>query len=259
MNTPPTPYTLVTGASTGIGKELAIIAAREGRNLVLIARSKAPLERLAEELTHHHDVLVEVIVSDLTDPSSPQMICSALRQKQITIDVLINNAGFGDYGLFSKSDRDTQLRLIDLNVRALTEMTHRLLTGMLARKSGRIMNVGSVASFFPGPMMSSYFASKAYVLSFSEALAEELRGTGVTATCLCPGSTRTDFGETARADPSHSTRTSRVTASAVASFGWAAMMRGKPVAVHGYGNRVAIVGAKFLPRSVVTRLVKRLQ
>lgn len=254
-----TPYTLITGASSGIGKELAIIAGRERRNIVLIARSKAPLEKLAKELTHRYGILAEVIVSDLAEQSSPQLILSALHQKNILVDTLVNNAGVGDYGPFGESDRAAQLRLVDLNVRALTELTHLLLPGMVKRQSGRIMNVGSVASFFPGPMMSSYFASKAYVLSFSEALAEELRGTGVTVTCLCPGSTKTEFGDAAGVGEHHSTRTSRVTATTVAAFGWAAMVRGKPVAIHGYGNRAMIVCAKFLPRVLVARLVKRFQ
>lgn len=252
-------YTLITGASGGIGQELAIIAAREGHNLVLVARNKEKLIKLARELTKRHDIYAEVIACDLSETPGPKKVCDVLGKKHLTIDTLINNAGFGDYGEFLHSDLSTQLNMIDLNIRSLTELTHRLLPGMVERGSGRIMNVGSVASFLPGPLMSVYFASKAYVLSFSEALVEELKGSGVTVTCLCPGSTSTGFGDNANVSETHSTKTTNVTAADVAEYGWDEMMRGSPVAIHRFNNRAAVWLTRFFPRAVVRRLVHWIQ
>lgn len=252
-------YTLVTGASSGIGKALATIAAREGHGLILVARNKRALASLAYDLSERYSVPTRVIVTDLSDPESPTKIYHELEQNGVVVDILINNAGFGDYGAFLSSSVDTQLAMIAVNIRALTELTHLFLPDMIARGSGRIMNVGSVASFVPGPMMSVYFATKAYVLSFSEALSEELRGTGVSVTCLAPGSTSTGFGDTAQAKANHSTKTSRVTAQSVAEYGWRAMMSRKTVAIHGIGNRLSLRLVRFLPRAVVTRIVRKIQ
>lgn len=252
-------YTLITGASGGIGEALARKAAGDGRNVVLVARNKGKLTKLARELTKQHDIDAEVMAFDLSLPESPKQLCDVLKRKKITVDILVNNAGFGDYGTFAESDLETQLAMVDLNVRSLTELTHRLLPGMVARKHGYIMNVASVAGFLPGPLMSVYFASKAYVLSFSEALFEELRGSGVSVTCLCPGSTKTAFGETAHVSETHSTRTSRVTATDVADYGWDAMLAKKPVAVHRLSNRSMLWFTRFMPRRLVTRLVHDIQ
>lgn len=254
-----TTYTLITGASGGIGKELALIAAREGRNVVLVARRRGALTKLARELTKRYDIYSEVIAADLTSADAVETIQIALRRKKITVGILINNAGFGSYGNFAMSDKASQLAMIDLNIRALTELTHALLPTLLAQKQAYIMNLGSVAGFLPGPLMSVYFASKAYVLHFSEALAEELRGSGVSVTCLCPGSTKTGFGEVARVSATHSTRTSRVTAREVAEYGWRAMKRKKRVAVYGFSNRLSLVLIRFLPKAAVTRIVHRIQ
>ncbi len=161
--------------------------------------------------------------------------------------------------MFVASDRQKQLALIDLNVRALTELTHLFLPAMVKAGAGRIMNVGSIASFVPGPRMSVYFASKAYVLSFSEALAEELKDSGVSVTCLCPGSTKTNFAGTAHVSKTHSTATSLITPAQVAEFGWNAMMNGKRVAIHGASNRFALFAMRFLPRRTITRIVARIQ
>lgn len=254
-----TTYALVTGASGGIGKELASIAAKNGYNLVLVAREKSKLNGLAKDLAKQHDVFTHVIACDLSDSKSPQHVFDSLKRKKIVIDILINNAGFGDYGEFSASDTKIQLAMIDLNVRALTELTHLFLPAMLERKTGYIMNLGSVASFLPGPLMSTYFATKAFVLSFSEALSEELRGSGVSVTCLCPGSTKTNFGEAAHVNKTHSTRTSTVTPGVVAAFGWSAMLHEKPVAIYGSYNRASVRFIKFLPRTTVARIVRRIQ
>ncbi len=248
-------YTLITGASSGIGKEIAILAAREGHNVVLVSRGKAELTKLARELTKQFDIFAEVIESDLTVKGAVASVVNTLERKKLTVDVLVNNAGFGDYGPFEKTDLAKQLNMIDLNIRALTELTHALLPAMIERGTGKIMNVASVAGFLPGPLMSVYFASKAYVLSFSEALADELKNSGVTVTCLCPGSTKTSFGDTAHTKKSHSTQTSKVTAAEVASFGWNAMKNGKRVAVHGFSNKYVVFIVRLLPRALVARAV----
>lgn len=254
-----TPYTLITGASSGIGKELAEIAAREGHNVILVARDEAALTTVAKDLAKRYGIDAIVLVSDLTKQQSPQQIFDTITSKKVVVDTLINNAGFGDYGDFVQSDRVAQLGMINLNVRALTELTHLFLPAMVRRKTGYVMNLGSVAGFLPGPYMSVYFASKAYVLSFSEALSAELRDSGVSVTCLCPGSTKTSFGESAHVSETHSTRTSHVTPRQVAEFGWKAMKDGKPVAVYGFGNRLSIIFTKFLPRRLVVRIVERIQ
>ncbi len=248
-------YTLITGASSGIGKELALIAAQEGHNVVLVSRGKEELTKLARDLTKRFDIFAEVIECDLTETSAITLVMKALQRKKIVVDILVNNAGFGDYGPFEKADIAKQLNMIDLNIRALTELTHALLPAMVKRGSGKVMNVASVAAFLPGPLMSVYFASKAYVLSFSEALAEEVKGTGVTVTCLCPGSTKTAFGDTAHTKKTHSTQISKVTAADVAVFGWQAMQNGKKVAVHGFSNKYVVFIVRFLPRSLVAKAV----
>ena len=252
-------YTLITGASGGIGRELAVIAAHEGHNLVLVARNQEKLVGLADELEKLSGIKTHVIAADLGQAGAIKTVHNELEAKNIQIDTLINNAGFGDFGDFASTELSTQLGMIDLNVRSLTELTHLLLPDMIKHGTGRVMNLGSVASFVPGPMMSVYFASKAYVLSFSEALSEELRGSGVTVTCLCPGSTSTGFGESAHVSETHSTRTSKVTARDVAEYGWRAMVNGKPVAVHRVSNRFAVWATRFLPRKLVPRLVHHIQ
>lgn len=252
-------YTLITGASSGIGRELALQAARDGRDLVLVARGKTELSQLSKMLSERHGTLSEVIAIDLTKKHASAQIVEILHKNQIVINELINNAGFGDYGPFSKSEREIQLSMIDLNIRALTELTHLLLPFMVKTGDGRIMNVASVAGFLPGPMMSVYFATKAYVLSFSEALSEELRGSGVTVTCLAPGSTKTDFGKNAHTTSTHSTRTSNISAKSVAEYGWKSMQRGKPLAVHGINNRSVLFVQRFLPRRLVAKLVHHMQ
>ncbi len=184
---------LVTGASSGIGEDLARLFAADGHNLVLVARGGERLHALAGELRDRKRIAASVIVADLSDPASPDRIARELVENGQQIDVLVNNAGFGQYGMFAKVDPVELGRLLQVNVSALTLLTRLLLPGMLSRRSGRVLNVASTAAFQPGPLMAPYYASKAYVLSLSEALAEETRGTGVTVTCLCPGPTTTRF------------------------------------------------------------------
>lgn len=240
-------YTLITGASGGIGKELAWIAAARGHNLVLVARDEKGLRELADELPAE----ALAITQDLALPDAADRLAVTLKKQNISVDTLINNAGVGDYGDFMGSDITVQENMLMLNVVTLTKLTRLLLPDIITHK-GRVMNLGSVASFLPGPWMSVYFASKAYVLSFSEALSEELKSHGVSVTCLCPGPTATAFGATAHTPGTHATAHPKTTAKQVAAFGWDAMQRGKPVAVYGLGNRLAVsLLPRTLPRSVV--------
>jgi short-subunit dehydrogenase len=197
---PARPVALVTGASGGIGADIASLLAARKHDLVLVARSRDKLAELAAKLEKEHGIAVTVLTADLTDPTAPDLIAKVVAEKNLSIDVLVNNAGLGSYGLFADIDTRTDLGLVALNITSLTHMTKLFLPPMLARKRGRIMNVGSTAGFVPGPLMAVYYASKAYVLSLSVALSNETAGTGVTVTCLCPGATRTAFDTTAGND-----------------------------------------------------------
>jgi hypothetical protein len=244
---------LVTGASGGIGRELSLILAREGYDIIAVARRAEELEALASEIRERYGRDVTVIPCDLTAPG----VISSLPEDA---DVLINNAGFGDYGPFVECDADKQVRMIELNVRALTELTRRILPGMVARGKGKIMNVASVAAFEPGPLMSVYYATKAYVLSFSEALQEELRGTGVTVTALCPGPTNTGFAKTANADGANLFKEAAgADVRKVAEYGYRCMSRGKTVAVCGIVFKISVLFIRALPRAVVRRLIHGIQ
>ena len=251
-------YTLITGASSGIGLVLAKIAIREKQNLVLVARDESRLKEVAKELSNAK-LTVEYLALDLSKPGAAKKVFEFCEKKKLFIDTLINNAGFGDYGNFASADLQRQLSMIDLNVKTLTELTHLFLPAMLKNNSGKIMNLGSVASFLPGPLMSVYFATKNYVLSFSRALSEELRGSGVTVTCLCPGSTNTGFGKAAHVSDTHSTAHPKTTAREVAEFGWYQMQNGTLVAIYGFENKFTVQLSKFIPRNLLTRIVKRVQ
>ena len=254
-------YTLITGASSGIGKELALIAGRENHNLVLVARNQTALKAVRSQILKeaNKSLKIEVLAVDLSGPKAAHEIFEFCKKKKIFVRQLINNAGFGDYGNFSESNRERQLQMIAVNIRVLTELTHLFLPAMIKRESGKIMNLGSVASFLPGPLMSVYFATKNYVLSFSEALAEELSGSGVTVTCLCPGSTKTDFGSNAKVSETHSTANPKTTALEVAQFGWYHLQAGTRVAVYGRTNRFMIQLTKLIPRTLLTKLVMKIQ
>jgi len=251
-------FTLITGATSGIGLELARIAAREKRNLVLVARSEKDLKTVAKELGAPGNV-VEVFAIDLSKAGAAQKVCNFCTKKKLVVAELVNNAGFGDYGGFADSDLNRQVAMINLNVSAITELTRLFLPAMRTLKAGKILNLGSVASFFPGPSMSVYFATKNYVLSFSRALSEELRGSSVTVTCLCPGATKTGFGKSAHVSATHSTANPKTTAREVAEFGWYQMQSGEPVAIYGASNRVMLQLAKLVPRNLLPRFVKVFQ
>ena len=250
---------IVTGASSGIGKELAKLAAAEGYDLILVARRQERLDALARELSVAHGVSARVIPGDLADPGGPKRIVQEIEKEKLDVDVLVNNAGLGVYGRFWKTDLARQLEVIQVNVAALTELTGRILPAMISRRRGRIVNVASTAAFQPGPYMSVYYATKAYVLSFSEALAEELRGTGVTVTALCPGLTTTEFQERAGIEGGLFPAPFVMDAAAVARAGWKAARRGKRVVIPGLGNKLLKEAVRFAPRRIVTKAAHRLQ
>ncbi len=242
---------LITGASAGLGREFARLAASDGHDVVLVARRKERLQELAAELERAHGVRSLVIDADLGDRSAARTIVEHLDAAGVVVDFLINNAGFGSHGPYAEADFARQSEMVDVNVRALMELCHRLLPGMLARRSGRILNVASLAGFVPGPYMATYYATKAFVLSFTEALAAELRGTGVTATASCPGPVATEFGAVANSDRSNLFRAGGAAAVSVAKHGYRAMLAGKVVAVPGFMNWLTTLIVRLAPRAAV--------
>ncbi|UYZ63718.1 SDR family NAD(P)-dependent oxidoreductase [Hymenobacter weizhouensis] len=250
---------LITGASSGIGLELARIFAREGHRVVLVARSAAALEKLKTDLEQQYRTEAVVLPADLSRTEAPQAVFEAVQARGLTVDFLVNNAGFGEFGLFAENAWDKENQMLDLNIRALTHLTKLFLPGMLARRSGRIMQLASTAAFQPGPLMAVYYATKAYVLSFSEAIANELQGTGVTVTALCPGPTTSGFQDAASLNDSKLVKGKKLPSSAeVAEYGYQALLRGQTVAVHGTMNWLMAQSVRFTPRKLVTALVRRM-
>jgi len=248
---------LITGASSGLGKEFALIHASHGDNLILIARSKDKLDTLKLELEKQFKISVYVIVKDLSVQYASKSVYDELQTQKIRVDYLINNAGFGDFGLFAESNLDKQLEMINLNVTCLTSLTRLFLPDMIQHKFGKILNVASTAAFQPGPTMSVYFATKAFVLSFSEAIANELQGTGVTVTALCPGATETGFKTAASLDESGLFKGNQIaTSKEVAEFGYSKMIEGKTVAIHGLFNNLMAQSVRFAPRKMVTSIAR---
>ncbi|MBI5046737.1 SDR family oxidoreductase [Candidatus Micrarchaeota archaeon] len=248
---------LITGASSGIGYELSKIFAKNGYDLVIIARDGSELKKVATELKTYGS-RVKVIQKDLSDPKAPQEIFTELEKNLISVDILVNNAGFGLFGLFAVTDLNSELKMIDLNVRALTHLTKLFLKPMLKRKKGRILNIASTAAFQPGPLMSVYFATKAYVLHFSEALANELQGTGVTVTALCPGPTKSKFTERANMQKSKLFR-NVMDVGFVAHAGYAGLIAGKTIVIPGIKNKLLAFSVRLAPRSVVTAVARYFQ
>ena len=245
----------MTGASAGIGRELALLLARDGFHLVLSARDEARLRDLAAELEARWATISTIIPCDLAAPDGAGTLASGIASAGLELDVLVNNAGIGAAGPFTEVSLERHLALLQLNVVTLTALTRHFLPGMLARGRGRILNVASTAAFQPGPFLATYYASKAYVLSLSEALAEETRGTGVSVTTLCPGPTRTEFFARANMRESMLARNAVMDAATVAAAGHAGMMRGDRLVVPGLANRVTTTLVRLAPRGLVTRIV----
>jgi short-subunit dehydrogenase len=251
---------LITGASNGIGLALAQIHASKGDNLVLVARSLEKLNELKHTLEEKHGISVYTIGKDLSKNNAAQEVYGELKQHSITVDYLINNAGFGDYGLFVESDWTTQEQMINLNITALTQFTKLFLTDMVNRKNGKIMNVASTAAFQPGPTMAVYYATKAYVLHFSEAINNEVRKQGVTVTSLCPGATESGFQAAAAMEESKLVKGRKLpTSEEVAQYGYDAMMKGKTVAIHGMLNAIMANSIRLMPRSWVVKITRFIQ
>jgi short-subunit dehydrogenase len=245
---------LITGASGGIGYELAKLFGRDGYNLVLVARSAETLNQLAAELQTQHGVRVTVAPVDLGEPSAPRFLFDQLRREGINVDILVNNAGFGVFGEFVQMPEKEILDQIQLNITALTRLTKLFLAPMLERRGGRIMNVASTAAFQPGPLMAVYYATKAYVLSFSEALANELRGSGVTVSCFCPGATNTGFAKRAGIEGSRLFKIGAMNVETVARDGYRGLMAGRTMVISGMRNWLVAESVRFAPRRVVTAI-----
>jgi len=251
---------LVTGASGGIGEELAKLFAADGHDLVLVSRGRERLERVGQALRQAHGVAYTVVAADLADPAAPEHVFRAVRDGGIEVEALVNNAGFGLSGPFVETDLGRELEMIRVNVAAPTHLAKLFLPAMVERGRGRVLNVASTAAFQPGPTMAVYYATKAYVLSFSEALSVELRGTGVTVTALCPGPTLTGFQEVADVGDSRLFHTPFVMSAAeVARVGYRAMRRGKPMVVAGPVNKLLAQGTRLVPRTVAAQLAKMAQ
>ena len=245
---------LVTGASSGIGAELARIHAERGGDLIVVARRQERLKSLKAELEAAHGITVHVLPKDLTQTGAPQQVYEEVRSLGVPVDYLVNNAGFGYRGFFHKQDWATNEAMIQVNVLALAALTRLFVPDMIARHSGRILNLGSMAGFMPGPLNAIYYASKAFVVSFSEAIANELRDTGVTVTALCPGPTESEFTRIAQMSDVNLTRTMASTHQ-VAETGYEAMLRGKTVIVPGLANKITIHALlRLSPRRVSTRI-----
>src|SRR5271169_2354791 len=246
--------TLITGASGGIGYELAKLFARDHHNLVLVARSTDKLAQVATEL-QAHGITVKTVALDLAQPPAPKFLFDQLQREGIAIDILINNAGFGAFGEFAQMPEEEIRGQIDLNITALTTLTRLFLPPMVQRRSGRIMNVASTAGFQPGPLMAVYYATKAYVISFSEAIANELHATGVTVTCFCPGATHTGFAQRAGTEKSRLFKQlGAMSAEKVALDGYRAVMEGRSLAISGVHNWAVAQSTRFAPRKMVTAI-----
>lgn len=244
----------------GIGLELARQFATHGHDVILVARHRDTLEAAAAELSRDHGISTHVLVADLSDPGAPETLFDDVRNAGLHADYLVNNAGFGLGGEFSETDVGHELQMIQLNIAALVHLTKLFLPRMLERRAGRIMQVASIAAFQPGPMMAVYYASKGFVLSFSQALSEELRDSGVTVTALCPGPTATNFADTAGISNSMVFEHSGIaSAGTVARYGYEAMMRGKRIAIPSVRDRVLVQAQRLVPRAMVTKIVRKLQ
>jgi len=251
---------VITGASSGIGREFASLMAGRGHDLVLVARDEDRLVELGTKLEREHGVRVRIIAADLADNRAADKICEELEKENIQAEILVNNAGFGNHGRFVETGWEKEYKMIQLNVGAVTRLTKLFLKKMIIDKRGYILNIASTGAFRPGPFMSVYCATKAFVLFLSEAVASEVTGTDVSVTALCPGATKTGFEAAAGIEPSKLRRYKKaVSPRLVAEFGYEAMLARKPVAVYGSMNRAVVAAGRFLPRKLVTSVVRKLK
>ena len=255
---PPAQTALVTGASGGIGLELARLLARDHHDLVLVARNSERLGQISRELSIQFAVSVKTIALDLSAASAPQFVFDQLQREAVAVDILINNAAYGVFGEFAKVALEESLGQIQLNLTALTHLTKLFVGPMIERHAGRILNVASTAGFQPGPLMAVYYATKAYVISFSEALANELKSHGITVTCLCPGATDTAFQSRAGIENTVLFRKLRpMSAKTVARDGYRGLMSGRTLVISGWRNRLLAESIRFAPRRLVTAISRK--
>ncbi len=254
------PLAIVTGAASGLGFELALLLARDGYELILIDVNTEKLQEAKEKIEARYAIQVQLLHKDLSKPKVAESIVQSIEDR--AIDVLVNNAGFGIYGSFHETDWERQAAMLHLHVITTTHLTKLILKKMVARGKGKILNMSSLAAFQPGPLMSLYYASKAYILSFSEAIANELRGTGVTVTCLCPGQTKTCFQEVVSNGCKASDNKIKFNIACpkqVAAYGYEAMKKGKIVAIPGNINKLLSKLPRLVPRRTATAVIRRIQ
>jgi short-subunit dehydrogenase len=249
-------YALITGASSGIGYELAKLFAKDGKGLIIVSRNKDKLEQVKAEIEDKYHNKVKILPKDLSHTQAPLEIYSELEKEDIGVDVLVNNAGFGVFGLFSETDLEEEFEMIQLHVSSMTHLTKLFLKNMLANKFGRILNVASLIGFMPVPLFSVYAASKAYTLHFSEALACELQGTGVSATCLCPSPTDTLFNQRGNVENSKSAKGIMIDAATAAKAGYIALKKGKVITVPGIKGGALLILVRIAPRNLITKFMR---
>jgi len=249
---------LITGASMGIGYEFSRFLAQQGYDLLLVARSAERLAEVARELTAAHSIKAEVVALDLSRPEAAAQLFAEVKSRGRTVDLLVNNAGFGDLSGYANCDWEIQRQMIQVNITTLAQLTRLFVAEMVARKSGRILNVASTGAFMPVPYMAIYAATKAFVLSFSEAIFAELQGTGVTVTALCPGVTKTKFFQRSKSEDMFLKKLNEMDARDVARIGYRALMKGRASVVSGWFNKVMIASLRLAPRTVVLWASKRL-
>ncbi len=247
-------YALVTGATSGIGLEIALNFARDGINLILVARTEEKLVEIKEKIELEYGVDVLIFAKDLSKEEAPDEIYEEVLKRDLRVDYLINNAGFGTFGRLKDTDYDIEKNLVKLNVLSLLQMNKLFIPQMVERQFGYIMNVASLASFMPGPIMANYYASKAYVLSLSEAMHEELKTEGIKVSALCPGPVRTNFQERSKMQKTDATKAFIMEAKTVADVGYLGLWRGKAVVIPGTFSKMMPALIRVLPRSVVRKV-----
>lgn len=249
---------LITGGASGLGYEFAVLLAKDAYHLILIDINSDKLKETKKELEDHYPTQVTTITKDMSKQNSSSELFEEI--KETPIDVLINNAGFGLYGHFHETNWEREASMLNLHIMATTHLTKLILKGMVERGSGKVLNMSSLAAFQPGPLMSIYYASKAYILSFSEAIANELKGTGVTVTVLCPGQTKTSFQEVVSEGTSENKIGFNIaTPDEVAQYGYKAMLKGKSVAIPGTFNKFLSILPRIMPRNIATAIVRKIQ
>lgn len=248
-------YTMITGGTEGIGLELAKLFAAEKHNLIIVARNEKKLEEVKNKFENEYKISVEIIQVDLSVDKSCEKVIKIVEEKNLTVDNLINNAGMGSFGFFNEAEEGFEEHLININIIALTNLTKYFLTKMIKKGSGGIMNIASTAAFVGGPKMAMYYSSKAYVLSLTEALHEEVKFLGIRVSCLCPGPVKTSFQEKSGIKKSEKAKKYLMEADAVAKEAYLGFMKGKAIIIPGFKNKLLVLGTKLIPRSLSRKII----